>query len=45
MLANYTLFMAKLTHIFGAYNKVATAKQPLEKLHQRGSVHLYTTKF
>ena len=27
ILANYTLFTAKLTRIFGVYNKVATAKQ------------------
>ena len=33
MLANYTLFTAKLMRIFGVYNKVATAKQQLEKLH------------
>ena len=45
MLVNYTLFMAKLTRIFGVYNKVTTAKQQLEKLHQRGSAHLYTAKF
>ena len=45
MLANYTLLTAKLTHVFGVYNEVATAKQQLEKLHQRGSAHLYTAKF
>ena len=34
MLANYTLFTAKLKHAFVVYNDVATAKQQLEKLHQ-----------
>ena len=45
MLANYTLFTAKLTRVFGVYDKIATAKQRLEKLHQQGSAHLYTAKF
>ena len=45
MLANYTLFTAKLTRVFGVYKKVATAKQLLEKLHQWGSAHLYTAEF
>ena len=45
MLANYTLFTAKLMRIFVIYNKVATAKQQLEKLHQWGSAHSYAAKF
>ena len=45
MLANYTLFIPKLMRVFEVYNKVATAKQRLEKLHQQGSAHLYTAKF
>ena len=45
MLTNYTLFMAKLMRVFEVYNKVATAKQQLKKLHQQGSTHLYTAKF
>ena len=45
MLVNYMLFTAKLTRVFRVYNKVATAKQRLEKLHQRGSAHSYTAKF
>ena len=44
MLANYTLFTVKLTRVFGVYDKVATAKQQIEKLHQQGSAHLYTAK-
>ena len=34
MLTNYTLFTAELTRVIGVYNKIATAKQRLEKLHQ-----------
>ena len=45
ILTIYTLFTAKLTRVFGVYNKVATAKQQLEKLHQQGSAHSYTAKF
>ena len=32
MLANYGLFMAKITRVSGVYNEVAIAKQKLEKL-------------
>ena len=39
------LFTAKLTRVFRVYNKVATVKQRLEKLHQRGSAHSYIAKF
>ena len=45
MLTNYSLFTAKITCIFGVYDAVATAKQKLEKLHQQGSAHVYTTEF
>ena len=34
MLANYSLFTAKITCVFGVYDKVATANQKLEKLRQ-----------
>ena len=39
MLTNYALFTVKLTRKFGVYDKVATAKQQLEKLYQQGSAH------
>ena len=45
MLTNYALFTAKLTCVFDVYDKVATAKQQLEKLYQQGSAHSYTAKF
>ena len=45
MLTNYSLFTAKVTCVFGVYDKVATAKQKLEKLHQQGSTHAYTAEF
>ena len=45
MLANYGLFMAKITCVFGIYNEMATVKQKLEKLHQQGSTHVYTAEF
>ena len=45
MLTNYALFTTKLTRVFGVYDKVATAKQQLEKLYQQGSAHSYTAKF
>ena len=45
ILANYALFMAKITCMFGVYNEVATAKQKLEKLRQQGSAHAYTAEF
>ena len=41
MLANHGLFMAKITCVFGVYNKVATAKQNLKKLHQLGNAHAH----
>ena len=33
MLTNYALFTAKLTRVFSVFDKVATAKQQLEKLY------------
>ena len=45
MLTNYALFTAKLTRVFGVYDKVATVKQRLEKLYQQGSARSNTAKF
>ena len=45
MLANYGLFTAKITCVFGVYDAMATAKQKLKKLRQQGSAHAYMAEF
>ena len=45
MQADYSLFIAKITCVFGDYNEMISAKQKLKKQHQQGSAHVYTVEF